>query len=519
MAKTPGVVAAGHELTAQAAENVLLEGGNAFDAALAALMTACVAEPVLASLGGGGFLLARPADGAPRLYDFFVQTPRHCRPQSELDFRSIIADFGTAQQEFYIGKGAIAVPGVVRGLFEVHRDLASMPLRQLVLPAVQCALDGIIVNPLQAYIYSIVGAIYQDTPAAKAIYSSPANPSVLISQGERLRQPELADVLETLAIEGDDLFYRGEIARTLTSDMQGGGHLMPDDLAHYQVRRREPLRVPYRGHALLTNPAPSFGGSLIGFGLKLLEDFNLRPLGFGSAEQVALLARVLALTLDARSEAEQSDALGFPNAEKLLASERFAPYRHRLATGPLSRRGTTHISIIDGRGSVASLSISNGEGSGYVAPGTGIMLNNMLGEQDLNPSGFHQWQPDQRISSMMAPCIVVYPNKDVVATGSGGSNRIRTAILQVLSNLIDFHMEAVDAVYAPRIHYEGELLSVEGGFDLTRIAPVLELFPQHQIWSERNLFFGGVHTVMATNGALRGAGDPRRSGVCIVVNR
>lgn len=519
MIKTSGVVAAGHELTAQAAESVLLEGGNAFDAVLAALATACVAEPVLASLGGGGFLLARPTGGAPRLYDFFVQTPRNRGSPEELDFRPIVADFGTARQEFHIGRGAIAVPGVVRGLFEVHRDLASIPLRELVLPAVQCALEGIVVNRLQAYIYSIVGAIYQDTPEARAIYASPSSPHRLVSEGERLRQPELADALEMLAIEGDDLFYRGEIARTLAGDMQGGGQLTLDDLAHYRVYKRRPLGVSYRGSTLLTNPAPSFGGSLIGFGLKLLEDFDVRSLGFGSAEQVALLANVLELTLEARSEAQQEHALGIPNAEKLLAPERIAPYRAQSAARAKSRRGTTHISIIDGRGNIASLSISNGEGSGYVVPGTGIMLNNMLGEQDLNPSGFHRWQPDQRISSMMAPCIVLDPNGDAVATGSGGSNRIRTAILQVLSNLVDFDMEVTESVCAPRIHYEEGLLSVEGGFNLTRIAPVLELFPQHQIWPERNLFFGGVHTVVGANGALRGAGDPRRGGVCIVVNR
>ncbi|MGF1613203.1 MAG: gamma-glutamyltransferase [Gammaproteobacteria bacterium] len=518
MGKTAGVVAAGHELTAQAAESVLLEGGNAFDAVLAALATACVAEPVLASLGGGGFLLARPVGEVPRLYDFFVQTPRHLRAQTELDFRPILADFGTAQQEFHIGRGAIAVPGVVRGLFEVHRELASIPLRQLVLPAIQCALDGVIVNPLQAYIYGVVGAIYRDTPEARAIYTRAATPGVLISEGERLRQPDLADVLETLAIEGDDLFYRGEIAHQLARDMQSGGHLTLEDLASYRVQKRRPLAMSYRESTLFSNPSPSVGGTLIGFGLKLLQEFQLPSFAFGSAEQVALLARVLELSGEARLEVQADDSVDWPDAEKLLAPERLARYRAELARRIQSRRGTTHISIIDGGGNIASLSLSNGEGSGYVVPGTGIMLNNMLGEQDLNPRGFHLWRSDQRLSSMMAPCIVLYSNGDTIATGSGGSNRIRSAILQVLSNLVDFRMEVTEAVHAPRIHYEAGLLSVEGGFDLTRIAPVLERFPKHQIWSQRNLFFGGVHTVLAGHGGLRGAGDPRRSGVCLVVN-
>lgn len=519
MANTRGIIAAGHTATAQAAESILREGGNAFDAVLAALATACVAEPVLASLGGGGFLVAQPAGGVARVYDFFVHTPRRQRPVAELDFRPIIADFGTAQQQFHIGRSAIAVPGVVRGLFEVHRDLGAIPMRELVLPAVQCARDGIIVNALQAYIYSIVGIIYQDSSEARAIYSSPSRPGVLICEGERLRQPELADVLETLAIEGDGLFYRGEIAQSIVRDLRGGGQLTEHDLAAYQVHKRHPLTLRYRGSNLLANPPPSFGGLLIGFGLKLLESVDLRAFDFGSAEHVALLARTLELTAEARAEVQgEQDRPFTPTSERLLEPRYLARYRTELAGRTASRRGTTHMSIMDGKGNVASLSLSNGEGSGYVVPGTGIMLNNMLGEQDLNPAGFHRWVPDQRMSSMMAPCIVIAPDGNPMAMGSGGSNRIRTAILQVLSNLIDFRMDVEQAVDAPRIHHEAGLLSVEGGFDLTRIAPVLDVFPHHQIWPERNLFFGGVHTVVANDGELRGAGDPRRGGVCLVVN-
>ena len=166
------MVAAGHPLTAEAGVQVLEAGGNAFDAALAALLTACAAEPVLASLGGGGFLMARPAGGRPLLYDFFTQTPRRRMPATELDFHPILADFGTAQQEFHIGLGAMAVPGTVKGLFQVHRELGRLPMSALVEPAIACARRGLRLNRLQAYIFDIVGIIYRSTPAALAVYGS-----------------------------------------------------------------------------------------------------------------------------------------------------------------------------------------------------------------------------------------------------------------------------------------------------------------------------------------------------------
>jgi gamma-glutamyltranspeptidase/glutathione hydrolase len=198
----------------------------------------------------------------------------------------------------------------------------------------------------------------------------------------------------------------------------------------------------------------------------------------------------------------------------LLDPKYLAIYKEQLAGRIRSRRGTTHISVIDGEDNVASLSLSNGEGSGYVIPDTGIVLNNMLGEEDLNPAGFHCWPEGERMTSMMAPTIGLFPDGRQIATGSGGSNRLRTAILQVLMNLIDFNMDVEQAVNAPRIHYEDGLLSIEGGFDEKRIGAMLEAYPDHQVWEERNLFFGGVHTVISGGKGFGGAGDPRRSGVC-----
>jgi gamma-glutamyltranspeptidase/glutathione hydrolase len=192
--------------------------------------------------------------------------------------------------------------------------------------------------------------------------------------------------------------------------------------------------------------------------------------------------------------------------------------RHRLALGgrPTSSRGTTHISVIDAEGNAASLTLSNGEGCGHVLPGTGIMLNNMLGEEDLNPGGFHRWREDIRVSSMMAPALAEHGGR-LIALGSGGSNRLRTAILQTLCNLIDFGLAPEAAVEAPRIHLERGKLSIEPGLPPDTVRRLVDHWPNHQLWDDLNLFFGGAHTVVYDGREFTGAGDPRRGGVLRVV--
>ena len=253
-----GAVAAGHPKTAEAAMRMFEMGGNAFDAALAALTAACVVEPVLTSLGGGGFLLARKGDKPPRLYDFFVQTPHRQRTAEECEFYPIIADFGNAQQEFHIGAGSIATPGTVRGLVHSHQRLGSLPLVEIVEPAIEYASTGVEVNALQAYIFSIVAPIYRATPQAAALYGGEA----LCGEGTVFHQPELADTLAWLAAEGDMPFYEGELAHRLVEHCtERGGHLQSEDLKQYRVIERPPLLHRYRGYQVATNPAPSSGGT------------------------------------------------------------------------------------------------------------------------------------------------------------------------------------------------------------------------------------------------------------------
>ncbi len=509
----PGVIAAGHPQTAAAAAEILQTGGNAFDAVVAAHLAACVAEPVLASLGGGGYLLAE-IDRQTWIYDFFVQTPKRRRPTEALDFHPIRADFGTATQEFHIGLGTVATPGVVRGLWHIQKQLGRLPMTEVARPAIQLARDGVVVNAFQAYIFDVVAPIYRSHPETFATYRSPTRPECLVREGDRLVQPRLADTLEALAREGDALFHQGDIARRIVALCRQGGLLEHDDLHDYSPVRRRPLSFRYRDARILTNPPPSSGGILIAFALKLLERFPLSRSGFGSQMHLRLLTAAQALTQEARLELDldETHADGIP---AVLAPEVLHRYWEKLAHHPLCHRGTTHISVMDRHGNTASLTTSNGEGCGRLIPGTGIMLNNMLGEADLNPHGFHRWPCDTRMTSMMAPTLARLPGQ-TVALGSGGSNRLRTAILQVLVNLIDFAMPLEAAVSAPRLHFEDGVVNLEAGFDETAVAALASHYAVER-WPDRNLFFGGVHAVAREGGRFHGAGDPRRGGVSRVV--
>ena len=353
--------------------------------------------------------------------------------------------------------------------------------------------------------------------ASRDIFASADDPETLKGEGETMANPDFADTLDALAREGEDLFYRGDIAARVAADSRtGGGSLSMDDFKDYRAIKREPLAVEYRGARLYTNPPPSTGCILIAFELALLNDVDMKALEFGSPAHLESLAKVMELTNKARVESGLDQSAGEDAAAQGLLDPGFlAAYKAEILGRPQAERGTTHISIIDGDGNTASLTLSNGEGSGYIAPGTGVMLNNMLGEEDINPRGFHQWPPDTRLCSMMAPSLAVGLEGVLTALGSGGSNRLRTAILQVLVNVLDFGQTLDHAVTAPRIHFERDLLSVEPGFDPALIDALARNFPETQRWQELNLFFGGVHAVSfnPADGQFQAAGDPRRGGV------
>lgn len=508
---TAGIVAAGHPQTAEAGKFVLQEGGNAFDAAIAAVLAACVVESSLTSLGGGGFLLAHTQKQENLLFDFFCQTPAHKKPLGELDFYPVALNFGDSEQTFHIGKGAIGVPGVVAGLFAVHRRLGSLPFSVLSEPAIHYARQGFVVNDFIAFTYRLLAPILTQGQENQQVYAPQGR---LLQAGERGFQPQMANTLEYLVQKGAEAFYQGDLAQHWLSGLAEGGYLTSADLAAYRVQVRTPLQGRYRSYQLLTNPAPSSGGPLMAFALQLLEHFDLQSYPLGSPAYIALLSRVMALTNEARQNHYDATLYDPQQAIALLHPEKVASYHQRLTLPFPSKLGsTTHISVVDGLGNAASVTTSNGEGSSYTAAATGVMLNNMLGEADLNPGGFHLWPTKERLSSMMAPTLILADGKPRLVLGSGGSNRIRTALLQVICHCLDYHLPLQAAIDQPRLHWENRCLDLEPG--LGPISPQswegLEI-DQVKIWQDLNMFFGGVHGVGLEEGQLLGAGDPRRSG-------
>ncbi len=502
-----GIVTAGHKKTATVAAQILSEGGNAFDAAIASLFAVCVAEPALASLGGGGFLMASPSAGRPVLIDFFVQTPKKHKAATDISTERFICDFGDTQQEFIIGAGTSAVPGMVKGIFELASRFSTMPMRELVEPTVQILKEGIEINEMQAHVLRILTPIYL-SGAARNIFESQRNPGHTVQCGETTFFPKYDDLLESLAIEGEALFYRGEIAKSIDEINRQGGQLSYDDMVDYQVELREPLQVRYRNHRLLLNPPPSSGGIMIGLAMSRLAEMNLSQYRFGSTEHLSAVLQ----TLVACSRLDESE----PSELPLGFDARLAQI-YRANQQWLAPNGTTHISIIDRYRNAVSVSVSNGEGCGTMIPGTSVMMNNMMGEHDVNPYGLTQWPRSRRLSSMMSPTVAMDDQNTLIALGTGGSNRIPAVVQQVLINLLDFGMSAQEAVQAPRIHYHKKAAYGEDQFGNPALSDILKTAGDATVFKNCDIFFGGAHTASQSSQAVEGFGDTRRGGVWIKV--
>jgi gamma-glutamyltranspeptidase/glutathione hydrolase len=507
MTKGQSVVAAGHELTANAAAEILEEGGNAFDAAIAGTLMTFVAEAVFASPGGGGFLMARRAGrDSCELFDFFVETPRKRRAANDVEFFPIYADFGPAKQEFHIGLGSAAAPGVVPGIFAAHEAMGTLPMSRLVEPAVRAARKGFPLTEFQAYLFTVIAPILTASESVAKIFAPGGKP---MQAGATFRNEQLAETLEWLAEDGARLFVDGDVGQSIVAQSTAlGGHLTYEDLKRYRVELREPLYWRHAGALVALNPPPAASGALIAFGLAYLE-----ALADGGRKLDAIaLSQAMRATNAARV------THGEELAERLVGGALAGELPDAQAHPP-AYRGTTHISVIDADGNAASVSLSNGEGDGTIVGAFGFMLNNMLGEDDLASAGLNTWREATRMSSMMAPTIILQPNGTVTAMGTGGSNRIRTAILQVAVNLLDHRMSLDEAIEAPRLHVERDgKTSFEPGLPEAALTEFLADGDKAQAWPARNLFFGGVHAVRRNaGGSVEGAGDPRRQGVARIV--
>ena len=478
-------VAAGSRATADAAAEVLRAGGNAVDAAVAAGFAAAVAEPGLTSLGGGGFLLTGSVAGADAVHDFFVDTPgRGGGRDVEPRFTPVTVSFAGAEQEFHVGAGSVAVPGVLAGYLQLQRERGRLPVDLVVAPAVRLAREGVVVEPETAEVFSLLHDVFTLTPEARRVFAPDGR---LPRAGDRMRLPDYAELLDVIAAgsvtsPADPPFGPAAVAAVAS----GGGQLTLSDLQAYRVRAREPLTLEHRGARLDTNPPPSFGGSIV-------VD-ALARLGEGGAGAMADNPAAVVRALAAATEAQKA-----------------AWVRRR------SVRGTTHVSVVDADGGVASMTTSNGSCSGVVVPGTGVHMNNMLGESDLHPEGLGASTPGLRIGSMMAPSLLTRPDGALVVLGSGGSERIRSALVAVVSRLVDDEPLA-RAVTSPRWHLGDDgVLQAEPGLTDDLLDRLAAVAPVH-VWDRASLYFGGVHAVRRdADGAVTAVGDPRRGGAVAVV--
>ncbi|MFL6179299.1 MAG: gamma-glutamyltransferase [Actinomycetes bacterium] len=484
MTEAPGqaAVAAGDRQTVAAASAVLRSGGNAVDAALGAGFAAAVAEPGLTSLGGGGFLLVREGS-TTRLFDFFVDAPGRGLSTSDLTphFDPITVDFSGALQVFHAGYGSVAVPGVLPGYLTAHRALGRLALKDVVAPAAALARDGATLSPTQATVLSLLSSILSLTPAASDIFLSNGAPP---EAGGTFRNPTYADFLEQLAEVNAEGWTDAPQTRQLMEQMrQHDGLLTMADLEDYRVNERSPHQASYLGATLTTNPPPSFGGSIVCSAL---------------------------LELNAAETSER------PSAVAQVEALHHATHRQK-SGGPASTKGTTHVSVIDADGMIASMTTSNGSCSGIVVPDTGVQLNNMMGESDLHPDGFHGAEPGTRVASMMAPSLLDLADGSVVALGSGGSERIRSALLQTVVRLV--HGDAlVNAVGDPRFHFDGSTSQLEPGVS-DAVATELAAMGPVQRWRQTSVYFGGVNAVRRhPDGRLEATGDTRRDGAGAVID-
>ena len=526
-----GVIAAGDKETAAAGQAILQAGGNAVDAAVAAAFASFIAEIGVVHLGGSGIAhLYDPDNGRSLVYDFFSNTPGlNGRPTTQLDFNEVTIDFGATTQNFHLGRAAVAVPGNIAGLCQMAADYGRLPLSTLLEPAFKLAQDGLRISPFQADTCTLLQPLYTNTAGMRAIFSANGR---MIQAGETLTVPDLHNTLQALAQEGAAYAQSGQLGRALVQDQaENGGLLTADDLDNYQVYKLPSIRVPYREYEILLPPPSSTGGVLTAFTLKLLAHFDMQKRPHGSATHLQLLYEIMVATNRARPLWEEvNEALPVEEAIGRFLAESFvqryveevqdALSSHRassLTAEPPAPNNTSHLSVVDGSGLAVSLTTTAGESAGYVVPGTGFIPNNMMGEADLHPNGFHSRQPGQRIPTMMTPVVALKDGQTRLVLGSGGSIRIRSAIMQVLSNLLDYNMTLEKAVNVARVHVEDGALQCEAGFQPEAVEQLEAMGYPVNPWPVRSIYFGGAHSVSRTeNGRLVAAGDNRRGGATAV---
>lgn len=499
-----GMVVSNDVIASQVGVNVLKSGGNAVDAAVAVGFALAVTHPAAGNLGGGGFMLIRQTDGSATFLDFREMAPASAHRDmygSKKDAGVIHSDYQGRQMqmdlnESLVGWRASGVPGTVRGLEMASKKYGRQPWKDLVLPAVNLAKNGFPVDYSLAESLKGSTALLGRFPESKRIF---LRDGTFYEAGDTLRQPELAAVLERIAERGSQDFYEGETARLIANGMkQNGGEITLADLKRYRAVERQPLRAQYRGYTVVTAPPPSSGGVGILEMLGMLEGSEYAEGGFNAAGTWHYLAEVMR-----RSYADRSEYLADPDfyqvpLSKLLDSGYLAARRSTIDPVKASRSEdilpgaapgfesmeTTHFSVLDREGNAVAMTYTlNGSyGSGVTVPGAGFLLNNEMDDFATRPGQPNMFglvqgeanrvEPGKRPLSSMTPTIVVREGKVSMVVGAPGGGRIINAVLQAILNVIDFGMNAQEAVDAPRIHHQWmpDKLNVEAGVSPDTVA-------------------------------------------------
>lgn len=473
-------------IASQVGVDILKKGGNAVDAAVAVGLALAVTYPAAGNLGGGGFMLIRKADGTSTFIDFREMAPASANRdmyQTVKNPDAIRSDYQGEQMELrlresIVGWRASGVPGTVRGLELASQKYGRRKWSEVVMPAAKLAKNGFPTG------YNLATSLKNSTrllgrfPESKRVFLRDGD---FYEEGETFKQPELAKVLERIAKQGSKGFYEGETARLIAKGMEeNGGEITLEDLRNYRAVERKALETEYKGYTVITSPPPSSGGVGVVQMLGMLENSGYEKGGFGAASTLHYLAEVMR-----RYYADRSEYLADPDFYQVplsrlldkdyLASKKSTIDRAKATPSETIAPGkapgyesmeTTHFSVVDSEGNAVAVTYTlNGSyGSGVTVPGTGLLLNNEMDDFATNPGEANMFglvqgeankvEPGKRPLSSMTPTIVAKDGKLRMVVGSPGGGRIINAVLQAILNVIDFGMDAQDAVDAPRIHHQ-----------------------------------------------------------------
>nr|WP_312240502.1 gamma-glutamyltransferase [Pantoea sp.] len=524
-----GMVASVDALATQVGVDILQQGGNAVDAAVAVGFALAVTHPQAGNLGGGGFMLLRTAAGRVSAIDFREMAPARASRDMFLDKQ------GNADSKLSLTSPlASGTPGTVAGFALAAQKYGTLPFGRLLEPAIKLARDGFVIDDALADDLATYGKeVLLNHPASRAIFfKADGTP---YRKGERLVQKNLARSLQLIAAQGPDAFYRGKIADEIAGEMsRSGGLIGKADLAAYRVVERQPISGTYRGYQVFSMPPPSSGGIHIVQILNILENFDLAKMGFGSADAMQAMAEA-----EKYAYADRSEYLGDPDFVKVpwqaLTSKAYAKSlaqqidltkarpSSEIKPGklaPYESNQTTHFSVVDKRGNAVAVTytLNTNFGSGIVAGESGIILNNEMDDFSAKPGTPNVYglvggdanaiQPAKRPLSSMSPTIVTKEGKTWLVTGSPGGSRIITTVLQMIVNSVDFGMNVAEATNAPRFHHQWlpDELRVEKGFSPDTLR-LLESRGQH-VRIEPAM--GSTQSIMiGPDGMLYGASDPR----------